>query len=157
MVGVTANRLDLPSLTPLSVAGEIADPMHVAGELPYWGNSVALPHVFDNWPHKQWWWILLCGTPGHWRVQWISAISIFLCYLRVASTAKSIIRLKRNSCQSHRTVKTPFIFWWVNCNKRMVDYSAQAGATKFHRAIEKLCNSHLKTFFAKETNKTLFI
>ena len=48
--GVTANQLDLPSLTPLSVAG--------CGRLqmgaPHWAASVALLQVVDNWPYIMW-------------------------------------------------------------------------------------------------------
>ena len=46
--GVTASQLDLPSLTPLSVAGC----GRLQLEAAHWATWVTLLQVVDNWPHK---------------------------------------------------------------------------------------------------------
>ena len=49
-VGVTASQFDIPSVTPLSVAGGGRLQRGVA----HWDTLAALLQVVDNWPHKQW-------------------------------------------------------------------------------------------------------
>ena len=47
---VTASQLNLPSLTPLTVAG--CGRLHLG--VAHWATSVALLQVVDNLPQKQW-------------------------------------------------------------------------------------------------------
>ena len=59
-VGETASQLDLSSLTPLSIScGRLQ--LGVA----HWATSVALLQVVHNTPDKQWYEVVLWGTPRY--------------------------------------------------------------------------------------------
>ena len=70
---LTANQFYLPSQTPLTVAR--------CGRLQlgvtHWATSVVLLQVVDIWHHKQWWSILLWGTPGQMRLYLFFTVIMF--------------------------------------------------------------------------------
>ena len=61
---VTITQSDLPTLTPLPVAG--CDLLQL--DVAQWATSGALLQVVDNWPHSQRKYIILWATHGQRRL-----------------------------------------------------------------------------------------
>ena len=70
--GGIGNSMDLPSLTPLSIAG--CGRLHL--DAPHWSTSVSLLQVLYNWPHILWYSRLSTG-----RLPDIEYLTFLLLYL----------------------------------------------------------------------------
>ena len=101
--GVTASKLDLPSLTPLSVAGC----GRLQLEAAHWATWVILLQVVDNWPHK--FSILHWGAPGQRRLYfsrvYVNNVAANYKYRLQKSTGNVLLTTSTVTCWQHRVTK----------------------------------------------------